>query len=153
MAVNRSSRAPATRSTGIVEAGQAVPQRVLRTGAGEAQARREPFDGVLAPLVVVPRGGREGREERLREPAFEEHVEAVALERTRELLVPLDACRALGLVLDAGSAADEDQSLDPIGVGEGDVEDHPGAHRIADVRARGGVRQQVGGLPEVGAHG
>ena len=114
---------------------------------------RKPRDRVLAPLVVISCGCWEGREERLREPAVEKHFEAVALERTRELVVPFDACRALGLVLEAGSATDQDQSLDPIGVREGDMEDHPGAHRIADVRARGGVRQEVGGLPEVGAHG
>ena len=75
--------APATRSTGIVSAGRRVPQRLLGAGAGEPQARRQ-AGGRVAAAVVEPGLGQRG-EQRLGDPAVEEGVDAVALDRRRQL--------------------------------------------------------------------
>ena len=63
---------------------EALPVRRLRALPEHAQLVRETFDGVVGAAFVESGSlGWQRREERLREPAFEERVDAVALDLLR----------------------------------------------------------------------
>ena len=129
---------------------QPVPQRLLRAGAGEAQARRQPGGGVAA--AVVEAGVGERGEQRLGEPAVEERVDAVALDATLQVHRPRRGgpparrrprCPAVALTSTSRSTSS--------GRASGEVEAQPAAHRVADVRGRtAGGAEQVGAGDEVG---
>src|SRR5262249_18831067 len=81
---------------------QPLPVRRLHALPERAQLVGEPLDGVGgAPLVDARTITGQRREEWLREPPFEERIDAVALHLLRETLVGLAARGALGGVRDA----------------------------------------------------
>ena len=152
-AVKRSSRPPLTRRTGIARVAQPLPQWLLRARPGEPQARGEPLHAVLPAGVGIARVRRKGREQWLVEPTREERVEAVALDRCRELVVAVATSSTLGRVVDAGRAAHQHQPVDAFGMGDGRVQHHPGPHRIAHEGGLVVEEREVGrGLPEVGPY-
>ena len=91
-------RAPPTiSSTGIASS----PRRSQFDGCAPcpstAELLREGFDRVVGAAFLEPRPlGRQRGEQRLREPAFEERVDAVALDLLREALVGVASRGALG---------------------------------------------------------
>ena len=79
---------------------EAVPQRLLRAGAGEAKARRQAVDGVARRSVESAVGAGAG-EQRLRHPPVEEGVDAVTLERVASASSARPPGGPLGVVVDA----------------------------------------------------
>ena len=131
-----------------VEAVQAVPQRVLGAGAGLAQRLGQPLDGVLRARLPELHLGAEPGEQRLGQPGVDEGLDAVALDPLRHRLVLLLALGPLVGVVDAAGGADEDEALDQLGVGQGEVQQEAGAHRVAEV---GGATALVGDEAGAGA--
>ena len=72
IAVNFASRSPASTSTGIVDLAERVPQRSLRPGAGEPQARRQALDRVAPAVPAVVLAERVAGEHRHRQPLVDE---------------------------------------------------------------------------------
>ena len=135
-ATNLASREPATSSTGIVSAGEAVPQRVLGAGPGQAQARgqaRRPCcgDGRRAPRSVAawrtaagPPTGR-GTRRRRRARSMSASCSSAARRAARSSASSMP-----------GRGADQHEPLDELGPGDGEVQAEAPAHRVADVRGR-----------------
>ena len=92
----------------------------------------------FAALLDAAALARQRREQRLREPAFEERVDPVAFDLLRELLVGDDpAARASG-VGDAGRRAHEREALHRVGSIERELQAEPPTLRVPDVRRRRG---------------
>ena len=124
---------------------QSGPQRVLGTGAGEAQARRQPGGGVLQTGCPLRRVVRQVGEQRRGQPLVEEGGDTSLLDLGRSLLVLDPADGALVVVVDAGRRADEDESLDEVGSGNGEVQCQAAPHRVPDVGGPlSGVAEQRG---------
>ena len=151
MATNLASSAPATISTGIVELAEAVPQRPLGAGAGEAQARGQSVDGV--GLAVGDRGRVVGQpgEHRLRQPAVDERRRRRSPRAVRPAARrrPARRARSAGSTM-PGVALTSTSRLDHVGVVEGDVQGEASAHRVADVRRPAGGLGEGGGTDRRG---
>ena len=143
------------------QAVELVPPRSLRARPRVPEARREPGRMVGTPLGGTGRVRVEPGEERLGQPAVEEHVEGEAgsaargrVELVSQALVSLPAGGPLTVVVDTGRSRDQDQGGDQLGVGEGDVEAVAGAHGVADVGAPAArLGHELRACDEVGVDG
>ena len=133
------------------ELAQPRPVVGLRALPQRRELVRQTVDGVRGAAILDPgRIARERREQRLREPALEERVDAVALDLVRQRLVTRASGGALGVVGDAGRRADEHEVVDELGPVERELEAEPAAHGVPDVgRAPALVAQRVRGRHEV----
>ena len=143
---------------GRSEVGYAVPQRLLRAGAGQAQARGQTRCGVAQPLVGLGRIGQTD-EHRAADPPLDEGLDVPRLlECVGGAPVGLSAFLAGHRVLDAARAADQDEATDIEIRARHDVKSDTCAERVAEevttVRADRGddrIAHQGSGPGQIGA--
>ena len=129
---------------------EAFPQRFLRAGTGRTQARRQTLCGV--PEAVDTQVGRrcQSGEQGIGQPFVDERLDTHRFDVRRQCCVGRSPGESLVGIIDPGGRPDEDQALDELRTGEGSVQRHASAHRVADVRPSAAVaHEMVGALPEV----
>ena len=143
---------------GHLELSQTSPQRCLASRSAEPQRRSKARRFVLHPRTHEPRASRQAVEERPFEPAVEEALEPSSVSRhlvelACEKLVGADPGVALGTVVDPAGDSDEHRSSDHPRTLQSCVQKDSAAERVADVVGLpAGLRDELRGLPEVGAY-
>ncbi len=138
---------------GHVELAQPVPQRLLRAGAGEPEARGQSRRRVGQPGPAVSLLRRQCREEGLGQPLVDEALDPDLDEVISERVVCPVPRLALDGVVDAGARAHQHQPRHRVRTGQCRVQADAPAHRIADVgrvapdRGHGAAR-----VPQIGVH-
>jgi 2-succinyl-5-enolpyruvyl-6-hydroxy-3-cyclohexene-1-carboxylate synthase len=131
---------------------QVLPPGFLRSGAGQLQAAGQGFGRVAPALRLEPGFGREAGEQRLVQPVLDEGLHSHLPDALGLSPIPLPPGDPLGSVLDAGSATDEDQAPDDLGMLQGHVEGHAGAHRVPQVDGGPGrLGDEPGRVVQVGS--
>ncbi len=136
---------------GARDLGQAFPQRSLNPGSGVAEAGRHPLRTVLAALRSAGLGRVQAGEQRARQPLVEKSLDSDGHQSIGQPLVGGPALLTFGVVDDPRGGADENESLNQLGLPKREVKGGPTAHRVPEI---GGppthVRQQFGRPPKVG---
>ena len=125
-----------------LELGEPVPHRFHRARAEHAQAVREVARRQAAPFAQARCVGRDGREQRLREPALEERVDAVALDRVGQRLVGDDALGARRRSAMPAVELTSTSAVHELGPVEREPQREAAAHRVADVDRAPALRRR-----------
>ena len=147
-ATNLASSAPATSEHRHRQLGEAVPQRLLRAGAGEAQARRQPVGRVAPPVVEPAAVGVAAWRTAAGRATGEERLDAVALDRRRQLVVGRPPRGTLAGVVDAGGGArPAPAARRASGLGEGEVQARAGRPSSSRRTSPGRRRRRAASAP------
>ena len=150
--VNLASSTPVTRSTGIAS----ESRRGHSDCWAPVPARRKL---AAKPAAVLPRRSASSRvvtsqvgEQRQGQPVGEERGDAVVLQERGSAFVVGSPRSTVGIVVEAGGGADQDQPFDEVRSSDGEMQGEAAAHRVADVRrplARAPEGRGAGGQVDV----
>ena len=114
---------------------ETIPQRLLCSGAREAQARCQSRGGVAQPFCAVSLGRQQMGEQRLRQPLVDERFDADLFDPISQRLVAPNALAPRRGIDDSAGCTDEHETSRARWVIEGQAHAQSPAHRISDVDA------------------